>query len=96
MNKDFEERQKASVKRNAEKIGNCEVFVSIVTPNYIEDPHCAMQLGLAILMDKPIRLIVEEGTKLPENLRKVADRIEFIKGPDDVGLAAQKLMEDSD
>lgn len=54
------------VQDNAEKISQSEVFVSLVTPSYLNDPYCAMQLGLAILLDKPIYLLVKRGNSCTE------------------------------
>ncbi len=82
------------VKKNAEKISKASVFVSVVSANYLESPYCAMQLGLAILLNKPIRLLVKEGIVLPENLVKVAEKVEYFMAADDIGLASDRLLED--
>lgn len=39
------------------------------------DVKFAVELGLMIMMDKPIILIVQPGTKLPEHLVRAADEI---------------------
>lgn len=39
------------------------------------DVKLAVELGAAVLLDKPIILMVEPGTKVPERLVRVADRI---------------------
>lgn len=83
-----------SVQRNAEKIGSSDLFVSVLTPAYLDDPYCAMQLGLAILMNKPIRLLVKEGTDIPPGLLKVADKVKYYRGPDDIGLGMDFLLKD--
>jgi hypothetical protein len=36
------------VRENAEKISSSDIFATIVTKNFLDDPYCAMQLGLAI------------------------------------------------
>lgn len=84
----------AEVKRNALKIGKSDIFISIVTQSYLDSPYCAMQLGLAIILDKPIRLLVKEGTKLPKSLEKICERIEYYSNPDDIGLVSNKLLDD--
>lgn len=81
-----------SVKKNAEKIGNTDIFMSIVTKDYLDDPYCAMQLGLAILMDKPIRLLVKQGCPIPSSLKMIAERIVFYGPLDDVKSAALELL----
>lgn len=82
------------VKANAEKIGESKIFVAFVSQNWIESPYCAMQLGIAILLNKPIRLMVPEGLNIPTNLKLLAEKIGVFKGPDDVGIVAEKLLGD--
>jgi nucleoside 2-deoxyribosyltransferase len=45
-------------------------------PNGTEiDPKMAVELGYMLLLDKPIIVVVEPGSKVPDNLVKVAVRI---------------------
>lgn len=80
---------------NGKKIRDCPLYMSLVTENFLKDPKCALELGLALLMDKPIALIVIKGTKIPENLKKVAKAIEVFDPDDDQGMqrAAKALMD---
>lgn len=39
------------------------------------DVKLAVELGAAVLLDKPIILMVEPGTKVPDRLVRVADKI---------------------
>lgn len=39
------------------------------------DPKLCMELGAAILLDKPIVVVVPEGQKLPTNLSRIASAI---------------------
>ena len=57
------------------KIEGSTIFVSI-TPDRPEkvDVKFAVELGLAIMMDKPIIATFRPGTKIPEKLAKVVDR----------------------
>lgn len=57
------------------KIEDTSIFVSI-TPNSPEkvDVKFAVELGLAIMYDKPICAIIQPGTKIPEKLSRVVDR----------------------
>jgi len=86
-----EENLVKAVKRNAEKISESDVFLSLVTSKYVEDPYCAMQLGLAILMEKPIYLLVKDGTHIPNHLFKIADKIEHFND-DTLKSATDKLF----
>ncbi len=75
------------------KIFNNEIFLSLVTEDYIKSGQAALEIGFAVLMDKPIRLLVKEGTTLPKNLIKVAEKIEYFRAEDDVQLAGKRLLE---
>lgn len=57
------------------KIEGTSVFVSI-TPESPEkvDVKFAVELGLAIMYDKPICALIKPGTKIPKKLSLVVDR----------------------
>jgi hypothetical protein len=65
------------LKENVEKIGSSEIFLSMLNGKF-DDPLMLMQMGIAVYMDKPIYLLVNRGTKIPENLRKMAAGIEVV------------------
>ncbi len=82
------------VKKEIDKISNSDVFVSLVTKDYLKgNCRCALEIGLAILLDKPIRLLVKEGTHLPDNLLKVADKIMYFKSEEDIGIVGKRLID---
>lgn len=62
------------------------VFMHLFSPKMIEkgsaEPLPFLQLGIAIMLDKPIVLLIDETDRerVPERLRKVADRIVFYDG----------------
>ena len=62
-----------SIEELRQKISQSTVFACI-TPKE-PDAQQAAQIGLAILMDKPIVLINFDGRTVPEKLRLVADKI---------------------
>jgi hypothetical protein len=41
------------------------------------DPGPVMQLGYAMLLDKPIVIVAPHGSTIPDNVRRVAKAIEF-------------------
>lgn len=57
------------------KIEGSNIFVSI-TPSNPEkvDIKFAVELGLAIMYDKPILSLIQPGTKISEKLARVVDR----------------------
>lgn len=60
------------------KLKGSAIYAGIVGDAFLKDPACALQLGYAILLDKPIILIVDKKTKIPESLVKVAQVIERV------------------
>lgn len=56
-------------------IASSAVFVAI-TPASVDgvDVKFAIELGLAVMMDKPIIAVVRPGTEIPDKLARVADR----------------------
>jgi hypothetical protein len=77
---------KESVELNAPKMEASAMFVGLATKNYMKDPLCALQLGLAILMDKPIVIIADKGEKIPEALVKIAKVIERVNMEDQADI----------
>lgn len=61
-----------------EKISESKVYLAIVTKDFLKNPMCAYQLGLAIFMDKPIMLICDKDVQLPPKLVKIATMIKKI------------------
>ena len=45
----------------------------------VKEPLPLLQLGMAIMLDKPIVLLVRRGAKVPNHLKKIAMSIEYIK-----------------
>jgi hypothetical protein len=56
------------------KIDGSALTVSLV-PNGESDIKFAVELGLSIMLDKPIVLVCEPGQALPPKLRKLADDV---------------------
>ncbi len=83
---------RASVRRNLGRLQESAIFLAVFTTNFEEDAEAVMQFGLAVLLDKPIYLLVKEGTALNANVRRLARGIEAYRSLDDVGLAGQRLL----
>ncbi len=73
MDKEFEKFAARVHKELVPRLKNSDVFVSI-TPVEDVDIKFAVELGLAIMLDKPVIAVVRPGTKIPEKLSKVVDR----------------------
>jgi hypothetical protein len=59
-------------------------FVQLYTPTFdpAKDPAYALQLGAAILLDRPIIILAPEGATIPPKLRAIANSLQFFL-PDD-------------
>lgn len=84
---DLEQLQKA-VRSSGEKIEKSTIFLSIFSENYDREPQTILQFGLAILMDKPIFLVVPNGVKVPKNVERLAIGIEYFDYDDKASLEA--------
>lgn len=62
------------------KMQGSGVIVSIVT-NTETDVKFALELGFAIMLDKPIMAVVMPGVKVPDHLVRVADEIVSLTEP---------------
>lgn len=79
---------------NYDAIAGSTVFVQLYNKKMVDEPVSLMQLGLAIMLDKPIGLMVQEGEQLPEKLRCIADAITYYSKADDrsVRKATSELL----
>lgn len=75
-------------KENFEKISDSAVFMALFNEDMHKDPICLMQMGLAVYLNKPIALLVPEGSMLSGNLQRLAQRVEFYKPGDKESLFA--------
>lgn len=75
-------------------VDESNVFVTMLSPDMVRNPLAEIQpvveLGAAILLDKPIIIIEMRGVQTPENLRKVASKIIVWESPEQV---AKEFME---
>lgn len=84
-----------ATKRNADMLKKSAVFLSLYTKDYDKDPLCAIQLGLAVMLDKPIALIVLDNEPVPKNLLRCAVAVEYVpsRNKDDIEAAAKRITE---
>ena len=72
------------------KIANTSYFITISPPTGSEaDVKQAVEIGLAILMDKPIIVVVPQGRTIPGKLGRVADYV--VEGNMDTQAGLEKL-----
>lgn len=84
---------RAAVSRTFDKVAGSAAFVALFTEAYQRDPTALMELGMALVLDKPVYLLVQAGTPIPDNLRRLARAIEAFSAADDVELATRRLLQ---
>ena len=92
LDKEFD-RLKGDVEKLADAMGRSAVCMTIFTQNYGKDVKSLLELAVAVMMDKPILLLVTEDVKIPDKMRKIADKIEYHDGTEaDMKRAATELL----
>ena len=81
--------------RNYRLINGSQAFLSLFNKKMADDPIPAMQLGIAILLEKPIYLLVKNGEEIPDKMRKIADRIEYYESEEDLEQAINNLFKEA-
>lgn len=61
--------------RNCAMIDDSKVFVSLFSKDMTKDAIPCLQLGLAIMLDKPIIVVADPRDDIPENLQHCATAI---------------------
>jgi nucleoside 2-deoxyribosyltransferase len=79
------------LQRLQKKLKDSDVFLALLTEQYKTDPTCLVQLGYAIMMEKPLVFMAPEGTKIPRALQRLADHIVFYKTAEDLELAVEDV-----
>lgn len=68
------------------KLKASAITVSLA-PNGETDIKYAVELGLSIMLDKPIIVVAEKGQELPSRLQRVADRVIYADFRTEAGRA---------
>ncbi len=92
----FKKWFQSMVADSGKKIEESEGFLSLLTTSYKESPQCALELGIAVILDKPILLLVPDDVEIPNNLLKIAKGVQRFKTDDmeDMKRATNELMKD--
>jgi hypothetical protein len=64
----------------------------------LDEPHIPMQLGLAMLLDKPIIVVAPEGAYIPVNVLRAARAVKYFNPDDEDSLheATQAALREVD
>lgn len=97
MKPEWQRWLKEAVDRNREGMASSQIFVQLWDEQMAREPIAILQVGLAVLLDKPIYLVVPPGTRarLPRNLQALArDVLEIEVGDkESSAVVAQWLKE---
>lgn len=74
------------------KIEQSKIFLALVSKSYLEDPTAALQLGIAILLGKPIAVIGIDGVEIPDTLRKAAFHVAEHKNVKDAAASVVEAL----
>lgn len=81
-------------------IGAIDASAMVILPFLTDRPdaYAALQLGMALLLDKPLLLITSPGADVPARLRRVADAVveadpDTGQGQEEVTRAIKRLTE---
>lgn len=90
---DHVEQIKIWTQKTLGKMDNSAVFLGICSENFAEDPTCLMQFALAVLLDKPLFLLIEKGVNPGKHLIRILEGYEFYEPGDDKSAkkASEKL-----
>lgn len=82
-----------------EKISGSAGFLSLIPESDDIDVKFCVELGAAIMMNKPIIAVVHKGRTAPEKLAKIADEIVYAdldttEGQKEVAMAIRRVVDD--
>lgn len=80
------------VEKTAASMGESAICLSMFTDNYKKGIDSMLQFAIALMLDKPLYLLVREGTTIPAKVRQIADGIEFYKDELDAIEASKRLL----
>lgn len=86
------EELKNIAKRNFEPIKGSSIFLTLFNKKMLEDPVPLLQLGMAIMMGKPIAVLVKKGDKIPDTLRDMSFCVEEYTDTTNLQSATKKIV----
>lgn len=81
-----------ALRRLRAKLDDSAIFLALFNGAWARDPTCLVQLGFALMLEKPIYLVAPLDVPIPRGLARLADGIEFYRGPEDYEAATTRLL----
>lgn len=73
-------------KLNEENLKSSSTYCGLFAKGALGDPQMALSLGMALMLNKPIILLVDKTTSLPKRLKELAEHVEYFDPKDDKSL----------
>jgi hypothetical protein len=82
-----------ATEKSKREISSSTIYLSLFTESFTKDPVCLIQLALAVILNKPIMILVADGIKVPKNIVRLAYAIDTCdpKVPGSVEAAAERM-----
>lgn len=90
MNEEEQKYWDERLKVNTDALKDSAIFLELWSKGIQKDPLACMQLGLCMMLDKPIYILAEEGTEIPKNMLLVAKGIKYYE-PGKINEAANEV-----
>jgi hypothetical protein len=74
------------------KVADSDFYLAIAPLNDEPDAKYCLELGMAIMLDKPLLILVGKNRTIPDHLRRVADKIIEADDPSQAADAIQAAM----
>lgn len=83
---------KGIAERSGEGVRSSSVFLALFSEAWLKDPVPLIQIGIAVMLDKPIAILAIKGAKIPDHIRKIAFAVEEAERVEDVKVASERIM----
>ncbi|MFA6971780.1 MAG: hypothetical protein WC208_10315, partial [Gallionella sp.] len=70
------------LKKQTQQIKDCEIFMAFYTTSYEKNPLCLLQISIAMTLNKPMFLLVEEGVLPNDKIISMLDGVAYFKKDD--------------
>ena len=84
---------KEALRVNGKAVVNSYVYLGLYSEKWKDDPIPLLQMGLAIILDKPIAIISVRGAKIPEHLKKLAFAVDYANTAEDLKEVAERMTQ---
>lgn len=84
------------VDTSGRELRKSEIYLALFTDGFEREPQCALELGIAVLLDKPLYVVAPVDKVIPRNIIRLALKIERYDprlGPAGLEVATARLCD---